>query len=338
MRVFFCLLAIIAGVNAYGKYPLDNVLFSPGINVFVDCTNGNDSIANGAADNPYQTIAQAMASNPLEVNLISIVISNGPCNEPAIAPGQAYGYIGNDANSRVVITNGFNYVSSGDYTDIIFANLEIPNLQIDMTGSGSVSYQPRFFNCKITGGSISGVTESSLVVASFYSSYVELDSASGYPSFYDCYFARLGSVGADSGIMTQGGYSLVNPVMGDASSFRMNGGDNHAAAFQCSGTGLNQPVIYYGTSSSAPSQTGCTVVQEDDTYDTNTEHGSATINSFGTIAIGISEIYGYFDILVTPTSDFGGASWWIPESSITATGFVVHGPAGGTFRWRIVKG
>lgn len=311
----------------------------PGQGVFVDCTSGSDSTGDGSNGNPYLTIAYAVSATPLVNRYVTIVISNGPCPEPQIAATLGYAYKGSDPTNRVQVTNGFSYTSTGsDWADIVFSNFELPALSIDMTLTNSVTYQPRFFNCKITNGTLTGVTAGYFVLATFYSSYVELSSITGFPSFHDCSFVRCDTIAASSSVVTKGGYLAINPVMGDGSSFRMNGGDNSAAAFQCSGTGLNQPVLYYGNSGSAPSQTGCALVQEDDTYDIYTEHGSATIGVSGTIAVGTTEIYGYFDILVTPTSDFLLSSWWIPPASITPTGFVLHGPAGGTFRWRIVKG
>jgi hypothetical protein len=340
MKVIVCLIALfVVCAHSYGHYPLDAEFYQPGVNVFVDCTSGSDSTGNGAANNPYQTIAYAMSATPITNNLITIVVSNGPCGEPAINPTSGYFFTGSNPTTHVKLTNGVSYTSSGtDWLDIIFSNFELPTISIDMTGANTAIYMPRFYNCKISDGSVVGATSGFLSLAAFYNSQVSLSQLTGFANFYDCHFVACTNIGAGSSIMTKGGDLDINPVMGDMSSFRMNGGDNSGAAFQCAGTGLNQPVLYYGASGSAPSQTGCALVQEDDTYDLYTDHGSATFTGAGTIAISVTEIFGYFDILITPTSDFGGASFWIPETSITSTGFVVHGPAGGTFRWRIVKG
>lgn len=340
MKIALLFVLCVVGIYAYGNYPLGSDVYQPGFNVFVDCTSGSDSTGNGAANNPYQTIAYAVSSTPLTTNQVTIVIGNGPCPEPQITPVMGYFYKGSNAASRVKITNGFSYTSAGgEWIDLVFSNLEIPALYIDMTLSSSAIYQPRFYNCKITDGTLIGIQTGYGVVASFYGSYVELSSISGLAaSFFDCFFFRCDALAAGASAVTKGGYLSINPVMGDASSFRMNGGNNANAAFQCAGTGLNQPVLYYGASGSAPSQMGCALVQEDDTYDTYTAHGSATIGIAGTVAIGFTEIFGDFDIAITPTSNFSTTAWWIPESSITSTGFVLHGLPGGTFRWRIVKG
>jgi len=329
------------GVTAFEEYPFTPIKYDNNVDVFVDCTSGSDYTGDGSAGAPYLTIANAMTQNPILASTFNIVIRNGPCPESQITLQQGYTFEGDGASTRPKITNGFSYTSPGnEFLDFVFINLEIGTLSIDDTYiSGLVNTQGLtqqvFYNCKINGGSITGAVAFGQYTASFYGCDVTLGSITGFINFYDSNVGTLGNIGAQSSVLFQGGTFAGNPIVGDGTSLRMNSGSVNTAALQCTGTSPDRPLVILGKmAGTGPSQTGCTVINHDDTYNSRHLFGSNTIGGLGTTAISVGPIYGNFNVIITPTSATGTAFW---VTGKTGTGFVVHGVATATFDWTIVK-
>ena len=304
-------------------------------NVYVDCIAGSDYFGDGSATNPYQTLVYTTANTPITDWLITVNIVSFPCNEPTHTPVNGFCYVGS-GTTQITITNGLAYTATGaEFVNFVFVNLNIQSLYLN-AALMAPGWDFKFFESTIASGSIIGNNNYQQYAGSFYHCVVNLASTSGLTSLYDSASA-IPNIGYQGNLLVQGGSFSGTTVMDQQSNVRFIGNYIGTATFTSTQTDLNQPTMTIGSlTTNVPTTSGITVITyKSDGFDRFNGFTSATIGSGGTVSVAIPvPIYGKYIVSLEPSSAALLVPW---VSSKTSTSFVIHGTAGATVNYVLVK-
>lgn len=327
--LFYC-------AHAYNEFPSD-VNHDDAIRYFwVDCTNGNDGTGVGSSAAPFKTInfGQTTALNSETIWEYKLIIINGPCNEPKVTIMGSIRYTGSGITPPK-ITNGMTYTSVNDEEDNIeISNLQIPVLNISMVASSN-PYYLNFMNCKINAASVLGSTNFDTTGAQFWYSTTSFAFLSGIVNiFYGT--TSIGYIGTNGFILLHGASISGTTNMGPQSQVRLIGGSAASATFSSTQTGLNKPLIWYGTDTAVlPAISGVDVVNMINDCNSQQLFGSVTLTISGSAAVAFNCVMtGNYGIALSYPSGLLS----VPGASAeTTSGFTISGAAGSTIAWTVTK-
>lgn len=322
--------------QAYNEYPTDSNHDNAVKYFWIDCTNGNDGTGAGSSAAPFKTInyGQNTALNAETDWEYKLIIQNGPCPEPKVVIVGGIKYSGS-GTTPPKITNGMSYTSANtEQENIEISNLQIPVLNISMIASTN-PYFINFMNCKIGAATVLGSSAFGTTGAQFWYSNTAFAFLSGIVNiFYGT--TTIGYIGSNGLILVQGGGISGTTVMGASSQLRLIGGSAASATFSSTQTGINKPIVWYGTDTVVlPTISGVDVVNM--INDCNSEHlfGSVTLTISGSAAVAFNcAMTGNYVV----TLSFGSGLLSVPGTSAQTTGgFTISGSAGATIGWVATK-
>lgn len=309
--------------------------------VFVDCTSGNDATATGFKSAPFLTINAAHPTAQSSYTVSTIMITNGPCNEPTITPLFEYNYFGY-GTIPPIITHGFT-VTSTAYTSpsIYWEYLHLKYLNFNVAASADIE-QVRMFNVIVDTGSII-VTDDEFIPSVFVNGCnFTLVNLQGNMQFTKSAL-KVSTLAANSLISFDGGKWFGSTSMGAGSRIVTYRADMGSLTLSSSSTGTATPHILAGLSMLSIPTIGANVNLEriGDLNQQLVKLGSATVTSGNALTVYFTQplLNNDYFVTLTPTNVdctevilVGNALYL---SSQTNTGFSVSVSNGCTFNWKV---